>query len=636
MAFSNNYKGDLLSLTNPKGNSSEFILDSNYNITRFLSPSLDFVGNTPVNYLYNNDGELISVDKPAAISPFVDISYSDDRALIDQVTTNRNTFTYEYEEAPSERLKSATTNFGIKDEYTYFGDKIKSKTISRVSNGFQLGKITNTYDNYYRLSQESLQGKITEPAYNIDYVYNRDGEPLQIGDMSLTYDYPSGRISTKQIGNITDERTYDNFGELRLYRVFYVRPDNSRALRYLLRLTRDNLNRIIEKEERIQGLSKFYNYLYDSTGRLTEVKTDGIVTTQLSYDQNSNISSGIIDGVQFNALFDAQDRITKFNTREIFHNSNGDLSGISDDNDVLFGLSYTYSSLGHLEEYQDIFGEGYLYEVDAQSRRTAVIENNQYISRYVYKDDLRISVETTENGTVKNYYVYDKKLNVPEYFYRRGNDTNYRVITDHIGSVKLILNAETGGIAQLTKYGDLGQVISRTNPNLQPFGFGGGLYDQFSGLVRFGKRDYNPEFARWMSKDPIQFNGGDTNLYAYALQDPINLVDPSGTIVPIVYIGLVGSVGLITAGFSATIARQTGKNPIEAAFVGFCSGTTAALLVGAGGAASPFIGVLATIIGASASSGLTALVALPDAQPKDNPVLSTPVDNDIGDRRISP
>ncbi len=32
-----------------------------------------------------------------------------------------------------------------------------------------------------------------------------------------------------------------------------------------------------------------------------------------------------------------------------------------------------------------------------------------------------------------------------------------------------------------------------------------------------------------MSKDPILFEGGDTNLYGYVLQDPVNLVDPDGT-----------------------------------------------------------------------------------------------------------
>ena len=34
-------------------------------------------------------------------------------------------------------------------------------------------------------------------------------------------------------------------------------------------------------------------------------------------------------------------------------------------------------------------------------------------------------------------------------------------------------------------------------------------------LVRFGARDYDPTIGRWTAKDPIDFAGGDTNLYGY-------------------------------------------------------------------------------------------------------------------------
>jgi hypothetical protein len=34
--------------------------------------------------------------------------------------------------------------------------------------------------------------------------------------------------------------------------------------------------------------------------------------------------------------------------------------------------------------------------------------------------------------------------------------------------------------------------------------------------------------GRWTAKDPIFFAGGDTDLYGYVLNDPINLVDPDG------------------------------------------------------------------------------------------------------------
>jgi hypothetical protein len=46
--------------------------------------------------------------------------------------------------------------------------------------------------------------------------------------------------------------------------------------------------------------------------------------------------------------------------------------------------------------------------------------------------------------------------------------------------------------------------------------------------VRFGARDYDAETGRWTNQDPILFNGGQTNLYVYAGNDPVNRSDPSG------------------------------------------------------------------------------------------------------------
>ena len=56
----------------------------------------------------------------------------------------------------------------------------------------------------------------------------------------------------------------------------------------------------------------------------------------------------------------------------------------------------------------------------------------------------------------------------------------------------------------------------------------GGIYDPDTGLVRFGARDYDPEVGRWTTKDPILFEGGDTNIYVYVGNDPVNAIDPEG------------------------------------------------------------------------------------------------------------
>src|SRR5258706_9184965 len=108
------------------------------------------------------------------------------------------------------------------------------------------------------------------------------------------------------------------------------------------------------------------------------------------------------------------------------------------------------------------------------------------------------------------------------------NGVTYRLITDHLGSVRLVVDASTGAVAQRIDYDEWGKVIQNTNPGFQPFGFAEGHYDDATGLVRFGARDYDAETGRWTAKDPLGFAGGALNLYTYVLHDPVNRSDPTG------------------------------------------------------------------------------------------------------------
>jgi len=114
---------------------------------------------------------------------------------------------------------------------------------------------------------------------------------------------------------------------------------------------------------------------------------------------------------------------------------------------------------------------------------------------------------------------------VPAYLMKGG--ATYRIVTDHLGSPRLVVDMTTGAVVQRIDYDEFGNVISDTNPGFQPFGFAGGLYDRDTKLVRFGARDYDPETGRWTAADPGGFSGG-LNLYIYSDNDPINLIDPLG------------------------------------------------------------------------------------------------------------
>jgi hypothetical protein len=68
----------------------------------------------------------------------------------------------------------------------------------------------------------------------------------------------------------------------------------------------------------------------------------------------------------------------------------------------------------------------------------------------------------------------------------------YALIADLRGSVRLVVNAATGAVAQRIDYGPFGEVIADTAPGFQPFGFAGGLYDPDTGLVRLGRATMAP------------------------------------------------------------------------------------------------------------------------------------------------
>ena len=123
-------------------------------------------------------------------------------------------------------------------------------------------------------------------------------------------------------------------------------------------------------------------------------------------------------------------------------------------------------------------------------------------------------------------FVYATRRNVPDYMIKGG--VTYRIIANHLGSSRLVVNPANGQVIQRTDYDAFGNVISDTQPGFQPFGFAGGLYDRDTKLVRFGARDYDAETGRWTAKDPILFEGGLANLYSYVNNDPVNLRDVDG------------------------------------------------------------------------------------------------------------
>jgi RHS repeat-associated protein len=73
-------------------------------------------------------------------------------------------------------------------------------------------------------------------------------------------------------------------------------------------------------------------------------------------------------------------------------------------------------------------------------------------------------------------------------------------------------------------------VVAQTEVQPQPFKFVAqhGVMTESNGFYYMRARYYDPQVGRFISEDPIGFDGGDTNLMAYVGNNPILYIDPNG------------------------------------------------------------------------------------------------------------
>ena len=167
--------------------------------------------------------------------------------------------------------------------------------------------------------------------------------------------------------------------------------------------------------------------------------------------------------------------------------------------------------LGNLKKVVLPGGAVIEYLTDGQNRRIGKKVNGSLAQALLWQGQLQPIAELDGSGNVVSRFVYATGVNVPEYMIKGG--VTYRIIKDHLGSPRVVVDIATNTVAQEMEFDEFGRVILDTNPGFQPFGFAGGLYDKDTGLVRFGARDYDAGIGRWVSKDPIGFGGGSSQLY---------------------------------------------------------------------------------------------------------------------------
>jgi len=491
-------------------------------------------------YEYNLDRQLIRTVLPD--NSFIEVVYDTagcgcgGAGKPKTITFDRGTTTFDYDSLTG-HLEKITSPEGNSLSYTYDGSLPTSVTWA----GEVEGSVSVIYNNDLKVVEQRVNG-----GHGVSYAYDDDGLLTQAGALSISRDHAIGRITSTTLGSVTTSYTYNAYGEVANFQSKYSN-DNLFTTNYSL----DSLGRITDITEVILGDTNRQAYSYDLSGRLENVfRNDTLISTYV-YDENGNRLSHTTPQVITYGTYDNQDRMLNYGDASFGYTPNGSLKFKVENGDTIF---YNYDFYGNLISVNLPDGTMIEYLIDAQNRRIGKKVNGQVVKRWIYNDQLNPVAELDANGNVITRFVYGSKGHVPDYMIR--GDSTYYFITDHLGSVRLVVNMETGFIVQQIQYDEFGDVLADTNPDFQPFGYAGGLFDTHTGLVRFGARDYDAEVGRWTAKDPIGFNSN-FNFYQYVNNNPINLYDHNGALVEIIIeegesVGK-GMFGHVTIGIGNTV-----------------------------------------------------------------------------------
>ncbi|MDD3400144.1 MAG: RHS repeat-associated core domain-containing protein [Eubacteriales bacterium] len=174
-------------------------------------------------------------------------------------------------------------------------------------------------------------------------------------------------------------------------------------------------------------------------------------------------------------------------------------------------------------------------------------------------DESGLRTQKTVNGTTTNYYYngsvligmtagsiyqrfsYDSsgRLVAVDYSTNGGSTyTTYYYLRNAQGDVINLLDSTGTTIVQYA-YDTWGKQTSCTGTlattlgTNQPFRYRGYVYDTETGWYYLQSRYYNPETCRFISSDVLLSTGQGVlghNSYAYCLNNPVNMSDPSGCV----------------------------------------------------------------------------------------------------------
>ena len=530
--------GKLMGLTGPLGWSNHLTQDADRNVTGFIDAR-----KSTTTYVPGFNGELLQTTYPDNAK--LAYSYQANGLLREQKNARAQTVTLTYDLAGRPLTRKTPT---VAEQYAYFPDgKLKS-----VSAGTYSVAYTYTVNRHVQTIVSTVKTDSTVVSQTIAYDYYADGKLASLtwtcgGKLVCRWDYAygtAGRLS--QVTNGFGETTtylYDRQGKLlsqsnaNKTSAAYSYND---ALGWVTRIAQKSNNSLfasydlqydggLNRVPLLTGAKELDGsvaaYQYDTLKRLTRAGRAGKVAYDESYEYDLTGNLLKVNGSTFGS-YDAANKCLTSALGALTHDADGNVLGIGGASGSKFAWDPDSKLTAQSKGTQSV-----AYGYDFQGHRILAQPAGGVATVYIYSGDTLLGEVT--NGVPSAIYTWGEDGLVSErvlqktntgttaksYWYHFGPQGETRLLTDSTGIVVASY--------AYTAYGVAGQT---TGTVANPFRYGGkyGYYaDGPNGLMLCGHRWYSPSLTRWLSRDPIEYKGGE-NLYGYCGGNPVGSSDPTG------------------------------------------------------------------------------------------------------------
>jgi RHS repeat-associated protein len=266
-------------------------------------------------------------------------------------------------------------------------------------------------------------------------------------------------------------------------------------------------------------------YRYDTASRLTNITYLGAVTNRIdyTYDPTGNRSSQASGFSVYNlptavpnSLYDVANHQLTFGDYNMLYDLDGNVTNIingTTTNQLL------WSARNQLTNMLGAVTATFAYDgLGRRVGRTVPASTENYLY-----DGLDTILQKDAGGSVAARYF--RGLSIDEPWQRIDSTSTRDYMADALGST--VAMTDTNGVIQGQYAYEPFGATTMTGALTNSYKFTG-REDDGTGLYYYRARYYHPALGRFVSEDPIGFDGGDFNVYAYVRSSPINRTDSYG------------------------------------------------------------------------------------------------------------